>query len=87
MTNERSAGIRKSQNEKVREHLEAGKSITPLAALHLYGCLRLGARIWDLRRKQGLPIVTEIVKGKGGKHYASYSLQTNTPGDSAEGKA
>jgi hypothetical protein len=86
MKNERGAGVRESQNEKVKEHLVSGKTITPLEALHLFGCLRLGARIWDLRRKQGLPIVTEIVKGEQGKHYAKYSLQANTPEDSVNGK-
>ncbi len=74
MKKEGSAGVRESQNEKVKEYLVGGKTITPLEALHLFGCLRLGARIWDLRRKQGLPIVTEIVKGEQGKHYAKYSL-------------
>jgi hypothetical protein len=82
-----SAGVRESQNEKVKEHLVSGKSITPLEALRLFGCLRLGARIWDLRRKHGLPVVTEIVKGEQGKHYAKYSLQTNPPGNSAKEKA
>jgi hypothetical protein len=75
-----SAGVRESQNEKVKEHLVSGKSITPLEALRLFGCLRLGARIWDLRRKHGLPVVTEIVKGEQGKHYANIHYKRNRRG-------
>jgi len=45
-----------SQNERIKQHLEMGRSITPLAALRLYGCLRLGARIYDLKRKRGMEI-------------------------------
>ncbi len=79
MNNEVQDGVRASQNEKVKGHLVSGKTITPLEALSLYGCLRLGARIWDLRRKHGLPVVTEIVKGEQGKHYAKYSIPQEKP--------
>lgn len=68
-----------SQNEKVKGHLVSGKTITPLEALNLYGCFRLGARIWDLRRKHGLPIVTERVVNEQGNHYAKYSLLKGEP--------
>ncbi len=61
-----------SQTKQIREHLESGRSITPLEALKLYGCFRLGARIWDLR-DAGLDIETTIVE-VGGKHFASYRL-------------
>lgn len=74
MDREVSAGVKQSQNEKVKAHLVNGKSITPIEALNLYGCLRLSARIWDLKHKEGLPIVTEIVEGMRGKRYAKYSL-------------
>ena len=38
----------------------------------MYGCLRLGARIYDLRQ-DGLPVKTEI-KRNGRKRFAEYSL-------------
>ena len=41
----------------IRAHLEAGKSITPREAIEQYGCYRLGARIYDLRR-EGMDILT-----------------------------
>jgi hypothetical protein len=79
MNSEVQKGVRESQNEKVKEHLVSGKTITPLEALSLYGCFRLGARIWDLRRKYGLPIVTERVVNEKGNHYAKYSLPKGEP--------
>lgn len=39
-----------SQSAAILQHLRRN-SITPLEALRRYGCLRLGARIWDLRRQ------------------------------------
>lgn len=61
-----------SQTVLIRKHLESGKTITPLEALSMYGCLRLGARIYDLRQ-DGLPVKTEI-KRNGRKRFAEYSL-------------
>jgi len=50
----------KTQTRQVYQHLQEHGSITPLQALSLYGCFRLGARIWDLR-KSGVQIKTIIV--------------------------
>ncbi len=47
------------------------RGITPLDALNICGCLRLSARIWDLRAK-GFVIETKPVKGK---QYARYVLK------------
>ena len=62
----------KSQNEQIREHLEAGNTITPIEALNKFGCLRLGARIHNLKA-MGLAIHSRLV-GDNGKHYSEYSL-------------
>lgn len=61
-----------SQKMAIREILESGGTITPLEALHKLGCLRLGARIYDLR-KEGMAIITET-KRSGKKKYAEYRL-------------
>lgn len=61
-----------TQTVLIRKHLESGKTITPLEALRNYDCLRLGARIYDLKR-DGLPIKTER-KTNGKKWFAEYSL-------------
>lgn len=66
----------KSQTQAIKEWLLSGKSITPLEALEHFGCLRLGARIADLK-KQGLEIDNDNpVDERTGKRYASYKLKT-----------
>ena len=61
-----------TQKEAILRHLQSGKTITPLEALNLYGCYRLGARIWELR-DEGYKIKSENVK-QGKKTFASYEL-------------
>lgn len=39
-----------TQTEKVLRHMKRFGSITPLEAMEEYGIMRLGARIWDLKR-------------------------------------
>ena len=62
-----------TQNDAILNHLKEGNSITPLEALNKYGCFRLGARIWDLR-KEGHDIREKDVKANG-KRFASYFLK------------
>lgn len=62
-----------AQRQQILNHLKSGKAITPLEALQLYGCLRLGARIWDLK-KQGHNIKTRIIEVGNGKRVAEYSI-------------
>lgn len=67
--------MQKSQNQAIREYLEAGHSITPLEALNKFNCFRLGARIADLK-KLGLRIVASTIKDPNtGKRYANYALE------------
>ena len=63
----------KSQLDKIRTRLEAGKPITALQALKWYGCFRLAARIRELR-EQGLEIRTDTITTAKGKQIASYQL-------------
>jgi hypothetical protein len=64
-----------SQAAEILRDLKRGKKITPLDGLRVYGSLRLGARIYDLKRK-GHPIKTEtITDRKSGKRYARYSME------------
>lgn len=63
-----------SQREAIAKHLKSGKSLTPLEALTKFRCLRLGARVWELKQ-QGAPIVKRMVEvGRGGskKKVARY---------------
>ena len=64
-----------TQNTQILQHLKR-RPITPLEAIHLYGCLRLGARIWDLRR-QGYKIKADkisVMTRTGETYVARYSL-------------
>ena len=39
----------KTQNQQILARLKSGKTITPIQALQQFGCMRLAARIRDLR--------------------------------------
>ena len=60
-----------SQSENILSHLQK-RSITPMDAFTLYGCMRLAARIQDLKAL-GHNIVTTMEK-KNGKKFARYTL-------------
>lgn len=62
-----------SQADQLLKHLQAGGSLTPLQALEQYQCLALSQRMGELRR-DGHPIVSEIVRLANGKRVARYSL-------------
>jgi hypothetical protein len=67
-----------SQNLRIKKHLEAGRSLTALDGLYQFGTLRLGARIYDLR-KQGMRITSETIEivsacVPGKKYVARYKL-------------
>ena len=62
----------KTQEENILSHLESGKHLTPLDALELYGCFRLSARIFDLKKK-GYAIMMKSVT-KNDKIFASYFM-------------
>jgi len=51
---------RKTQKERVLDHLKKFHEISDLEAYQEYGIRRLGARIWDLRAS-GYSIRTEYV--------------------------
>ena len=51
---------KESQAMKILRYMEEFGSITPVDALREFGCMRLGARIWDLKNKYGYIIRTEI---------------------------
>ena len=64
----------KGQNRKILAYMRKGHSITPLDALRLFGCFRLGARIFDLKQA-GHNISREIVKVQRGARVARYSME------------
>lgn len=66
-----------TQTQKIKKYMEDYGSITPLDALREFGCMRLGARIYDLEH-QGVAIIHEMeysINRNGDKiHYARYRL-------------
>lgn len=63
-----------AQTIQILEYMRAGNSITPLYALRLFGRMRLGARIYDLRQS-GYEISATIVNDdRTGKRFARYFL-------------
>lgn len=62
-----------TQCRKILDHLKQGHSITPLEALQLFGCFRLGARIYDLKQA-GHPIKGHFIELENGKRVKRYSL-------------
>jgi hypothetical protein len=51
----------------------SGNSITAFEALQLFGCLRLAARIHDIR-KMGHSVTKATMETDGGKKIAVYSI-------------
>ena len=65
------------QNEMILGHMLEGKSITPIDALNNYGCFRLSARIYDLKR-EGYPIKSDYVAvGKDKKRVKVYWMDVD----------
>ena len=67
-----------TQNDKILRHLREIGPITPMDAMAQYGIMRLGARIYDLKR-MGYNITASIITGKNryGERtmWASYRLE------------
>jgi len=67
-----------TQKQFILQHLQKFGSIEPLTALREYGCLRLAARIADLK-KDGVNIITETKQSISSitgnpVRYAEYKL-------------
>jgi hypothetical protein len=63
-----------SQRLQVQRYLAQGHRLTPLVAQRKFGCMRLGARVWELR-EDGWPIVSKLVDVGNGKRVAEYRIQ------------
>jgi hypothetical protein len=66
------------QASKILAHLQSGGKLTPLDALQKFGCFRLGARIFELK-KAGHQIEKKMVKVGNEKSVAEYRLVRNQP--------
>jgi len=61
-----------TQTQEILNYLQEGNAITPIEALERFGCFRLGARVWDIK-KMGYEIETKLVGDK--KKWAQYKLK------------
>ena len=64
----------RSQEAQILEHLQSGKTLTPIQALNLFGSFRLGARCFNLK-KAGYHIMNKMIKVSKNKRVAQYSLE------------
>lgn len=68
----------RTQTEAILAHLKSGRTITPMDALNLYGCMRLGARIFDIRHMgYDISMTLQTVKNRFGHtvSFAQYKLE------------
>ena len=72
-----------TQEDMILRYMQDTGSITPVDAMREFGCMRLGARIFDLRRR-GIEIDTALERGTnrygGNTQYARYSLKRTERG-------
>ena len=61
-----------SQGAAILNYMKSGNTLSPMEALHRFGCMRLAARIKELRR-DGHNIVT-TKKKVGDKSFAEYRI-------------
>ena len=76
-------GRKRTQNSRILQHLLEHRSITPIQALEKFGCFRLGARIFELR-KEGFHIDTKHVDNGKGNKFAKYTLIHSSMEDNSE---
>ena len=70
-----------TQCDMILEYLRRFGSITPWEALREFGCMRLGARIWDLKQMgHDISVVMVQTRNRLGRTviYARYVLNEST---------
>lgn len=63
-----------SQRKRILAHLNKGKHLTQLDALYRFGCMRLAARVCELR-DQGVKIQMQMIKTPTSKFVADYYIK------------
>lgn len=83
-TSTSSERLPRTQTDQVLEHLRTQGPLTQPEALRRLGCLRLGARIWDLKQR-GYTIETDLIELHSGQRVARYSLVRDLRASEASG--
>lgn len=70
-----------SQASQILDHLRSNHPLTQREALRLYGCMRLGARIWELNQTgAGIQKRMVYVPGRNGRaRVAEYFIPQPEP--------
>ena len=63
-----------TQQDRILAALRRGRAVTPISALRDFGCFRLGARIYNLKR-QGHPIEATLKTDREGHRFAEYRMR------------
>ena len=63
-----------TQTQAILRHMRAGYEITALEALKLFNCMRLAARINDLK-DMGIDIADRWITRDDGKRFKAYRVQ------------
>lgn len=63
-----------SQNLQILRALRKGRKLTAMDALREFGCMRLGARVYELRTDYGVAIESKIITTPNGEHVSQYWL-------------
>ena len=62
-----------SQNKKILDYLKKGNRLTSVAALNIFGCMRLASRISDIRKNHpDINIVVDMIETETKKKVAQY---------------
>lgn len=64
-----------SQNKRIKAWLESGRGLTPLTALHEFGCWALSSRISDLKKEPYNMKIKTVMHQENGKRFARYVLE------------
>jgi len=72
-----------TQNQKILRHLRLYGSIDPMTAIREYGIMRLGARIYDLKRDHNIVSIRKDGRNRFGEpcHWAVYYMNNKEQGD------
>jgi hypothetical protein len=61
-----------TQKLHILRALRKGRKLTAMDALREFGCMRLGARIWDLKEDHNIPIQSELIETPNGSRVSRY---------------
>lgn len=67
-----------TQKIQILRYLAAGNTLTPLESVQLFGCQRLGARIWDIKAMM-VPVISELIAVGKNKHVSRYHIDMSDP--------